>query len=82
MGQSVSRSPHALIVLFSNPPAGLFILPMYTFSHPLAPTHPPTHHTVHLIYVHTPEFAKVARQTGQDWKLSSVYRGMGLQVRP
>lgn len=26
------------------------------------------------------EFAKVARQTGQDWKLNQVYRGIGLQL--
>ncbi|TFJ86963.1 hypothetical protein NSK_002050 [Nannochloropsis salina CCMP1776] len=26
------------------------------------------------------EFAKVARQTGQDWKLGQVYRGFGLQL--
>jgi hypothetical protein len=27
------------------------------------------------------EFAKVARQTGQNWQLTDVYKGFSLQVR-
>jgi hypothetical protein len=32
------------------------------------------------VCVYTPEFAKVARQTNHSWKLTSVYKGFGLQV--